>query len=114
MEAAGHVNSEVVRADHLPHGNRTHARTRGARVLAELVGFATNSDGNHITQPQARTMQAVLCLALDDAGLAPEAIGFVNGHGVTARFGSFWPSLRRQIFRYDSIRCRSVFLLPAD
>jgi 3-oxoacyl-[acyl-carrier-protein] synthase II len=64
-----------------------YARARGTRVLAELVGFATNSDGNHMTQPQARTMQAVLCLALDDAGLAPEAIGFVNGHGTATEWG---------------------------
>ena len=64
-----------------------HARARGAPVLAELVGFATNSDGNHVTQPQAATIRAALLQALDDAGLAPEAIGFVNGHGTATEIG---------------------------
>jgi 3-oxoacyl-[acyl-carrier-protein] synthase II len=64
-----------------------HARARGARILAELVGFATNSDGNHVTQPQSETMQAALRLALDDAGLPREAIGFVSGHGTATEWG---------------------------
>jgi 3-oxoacyl-[acyl-carrier-protein] synthase II len=64
-----------------------HARARGARILAELVGFATNSDGNHVTQPQLETMQAALRLALDDAGLPPEVIGFVSGHGTATEWG---------------------------
>ena len=71
--ADGMVAGEGGAALVLAEAGRAHAR--GARVLAELVGFATNSDGNHITQPQARTMQMVL----DDAGRAPAAIGFVSG-----------------------------------
>ncbi len=66
---------------------REHARARGARILAELVGFATNSDGNHVTQPQAETMRTALLLALDDAQLAPAAIGFVCGHGTATEWG---------------------------
>ena len=64
-----------------------HGRARGAPVLAKLVGFATNSDGNHVTQPQAATMRVALLQALADAGLAPEAIGFVNGHGTATEWG---------------------------
>jgi 3-oxoacyl-[acyl-carrier-protein] synthase II len=64
-----------------------HARARGARMLAELVGFATNSDGSHVTQPQASTMRMALRLALDDAGLAADAIGFVSGHGTATEWG---------------------------
>jgi len=63
------------------------AKARGARILAELIGFGTNSDGNHVTQPQAGTMAAALRLALEDAGLPPEAIGFVNGHGTATEWG---------------------------
>src|SRR5580693_2830837 len=58
-----------------------HARARGAVIHAEVLGFGTNSDGRHITQPAPETMQQALRLALADAALAPEAVGFVNGHG---------------------------------
>lgn len=64
-----------------------HAKARGARVLAELVGYGTNSDGNHITQPAAETMQIALRLALQDAALPPEAIGFVSAHGTATDWG---------------------------
>ena len=64
-----------------------HARARGARIHAEIVGFGSNSDGNHVTQPQAGTMAEALRLSLQDAGLAPEAIGFVSGHGTATEWG---------------------------
>jgi 3-oxoacyl-[acyl-carrier-protein] synthase II len=64
-----------------------HARARGARIHAELIGFGSNSDGNHVTQPQPETMQEALRLALEDAGLAAEAIGFVSGHGTATEWG---------------------------
>ncbi len=64
-----------------------HARARGARIHAEIVGYGCNADGNHVTQPQAETMQGAMRLALEDAGLAPEAIGLVNGHGTATEFG---------------------------
>lgn len=66
---------------------REHALARGAAILAEIAGFGCNSDGAHITQPQAATMATALRLALDDAGLAPEAIGVVNGHGTATEWG---------------------------
>lgn len=66
---------------------RDHARARGAPILAEIVGFACNSDGNHVTQPQVGTMTRALREALDDAGLPPEAIGFVSGHGTATDWG---------------------------
>ncbi len=64
-----------------------HARARGAPMIAEIVGFGTNSDGNHVTQPQAATMAGALRLALADAGLDPSAIGFVSGHGTATEGG---------------------------
>ncbi|GGY01433.1 beta-ketoacyl-ACP synthase [Massilia dura] len=60
---------------------REHALARGAAIHAELVGFGTNSDGVHVTQPNAETMKTAMLLALEDAGLAPSAIGYVNAHG---------------------------------
>jgi 3-oxoacyl-[acyl-carrier-protein] synthase II len=64
-----------------------HAKARGARIHAEVLGFGTNSDGRHITQPAPETMQQALRLALADAALAPEAVGFVNGHGTATDWG---------------------------
>ncbi len=64
-----------------------HARARGARVYAEVVGFATNSDGSHITRPEEETMRIVMELALRSAGLEPAAIGYVNGHGTATEQG---------------------------
>ena len=64
-----------------------HALARGATIHAEIVGFGTNTDGSHATQPQAETMATALRLALQDAGLPPEAIGYVNGHGTATEWG---------------------------
>ncbi|KRC70810.1 3-oxoacyl-[acyl-carrier-protein] synthase 2 [compost metagenome] len=64
-----------------------HAQARGARIHAEIVGFGSNSDGTHITRPEARTMRIAMEMALADAGLPPEAIGYVNGHGTATEQG---------------------------
>ena len=64
-----------------------HARERGARIYAEIVGFGTNSDGCHVTQPNADTMKIAMELALADAGLPPSAIGYVNAHGTGTQHG---------------------------
>jgi len=58
-----------------------HAEARGATIYAELVGFGTNSDGCHVTQPNADTMRRAMELALQDAGLQPSDIGYINAHG---------------------------------
>ena len=64
-----------------------HAKARGAKIYAEIVGFATNADGSHITQPEHATMAVVMQQALDDAGLAPGAIGYVSAHGTATDRG---------------------------
>ena len=64
-----------------------HARERGATIHAEITGFATNSDGVHVTKPEENTMRRVMELALRNAELAPEAIGYVNGHGTATEQG---------------------------
>ena len=64
-----------------------HAIARGARIYAEIIGFGTNSDGYHATNPQASTMQQALRLALADASLPADAIGFVSGHGTATQSG---------------------------
>jgi 3-oxoacyl-[acyl-carrier-protein] synthase II len=64
-----------------------HARARDAHIYAELVGYGTNSDGLHVTQPNAETMEVAIRLALKDARLAPDAIGYVNAHGTATDRG---------------------------
>jgi len=64
-----------------------HALERGARIHAELVSFATNSDGVHVTKPEVGTMAAVMQRALNGAALEPHAIGYINGHGTATEHG---------------------------
>jgi len=64
-----------------------HALARGASIYAELVGFGTNSDGLHVTQPDSASMQIALRLALQDAQLEPAAIGYISAHGTATEHG---------------------------
>ena len=66
---------------------REYALSRGAHIYAEVVGFGTNSDGLHITQPDSDSMQVAMRLALQDAGLDPAAIGYVSAHGTATELG---------------------------
>ncbi len=64
-----------------------HAKARGAKIYAEIVGFASNCDAAHVTQPQMETMQICMELALKDANLSPDKIGYVSAHGTATDRG---------------------------
>ncbi|MBQ4833466.1 beta-ketoacyl-ACP synthase [Pseudoalteromonas sp. MMG010] len=64
-----------------------HAKARGATILAEVVGFGCNSDGKHVTQPTSQTMQIAIEMALQDADLTADKIGYVNAHGTSTDRG---------------------------
>jgi nodulation protein E len=57
------------------------ALARGARPIAEIVGFGMSSDASHITQPSAEGAARAIRGALKDGGTAPEQIGYINAHG---------------------------------
>lgn len=64
-----------------------YAKARGANIMAEVVGFAQNSDGRHITQPTKEMMEKVMLLAIEDANISKDDIGYVNAHGTGTRIG---------------------------
>lgn len=57
------------------------ARARGAKIYAEICGFGMTSDAHHLTQPALDGPSRAMRGALRDAGLPPEAIGYINAHG---------------------------------
>jgi 3-oxoacyl-[acyl-carrier-protein] synthase II len=64
-----------------------HALARGAPIVAEVIGYGTNCDGLHVTQPDTHGMQGAMELALADAGIGPDDVDYVNMHGTATEQG---------------------------
>ncbi len=80
------------------------ARARGARPLAEIVGFGMTADAAHITQPVTSGPARAMAKALSDAGLQPEQVGYINAHGTATDAND----------RTETAAIRSVFGAHAD
>jgi nodulation protein E len=80
------------------------ALARGARPIAEIVGFGMSADACHITQPSAEGPARAMRMALRDAGLAPEQIGYINAHGTATEVND----------RTETAAIRLVFGAHAD
>jgi len=66
-----------------------HARARGAKIYAELIGYGVSADGGHITQPDAQGSGAARAMtrALEDAGIASSDVDYINAHGTGTPLG---------------------------
>lgn len=70
-----------------------HAKARGAKIYCEIVAYACNSDGTHVTRPEKETMFSCMKMALQDAKLSPQNIAYVNGHGTATEQGDIAETL---------------------
>jgi len=64
-----------------------HAKKRGAKIYAEVKGYATTCDGNHLTTPSREGMSSVIQLALEDANIDADKIGYINAHATATQKG---------------------------
>ena len=90
-----------------------HARARGAEVLAEVKGFGMSGDAHHMTAPPEDGDGAARCMdiALRDAELAPEDIGYINAHGTSTPLGDLAEAIAvRRVFGHaaDSLAVSST------
>jgi 3-oxoacyl-[acyl-carrier-protein] synthase II len=63
------------------------AKARGAEIYGEIIGYATNCDGLHMTAPSEDGMARVIQLALEDAKITPDQLDYVNAHATATDLG---------------------------
>jgi 3-oxoacyl-[acyl-carrier-protein] synthase II len=86
-----------------------HARSRGARIYGELIGFGASSDAYHMTAPPENGAGAAASMrnALADAGLTPAAIDYINAHGTSTPAGDIAETRAiKSVFGADAYRVK--------
>ncbi len=83
-----------------------HARARGAKIYAEIVGYGNTADAFHITMPDetASGPARVMGMALRDAGVQPEEVGYINAHGTSTPYND----------KFETLAIRKTFGAHAD
>ena len=84
------------------------AKSRGAKIYAEIAGFATNTDGTHITNPNKDMMAEVMRQSLNNAGISVNEIGYVNAHGTGTINGDIAESLATEMIFGKNIPISSI------
>ena len=84
------------------------AKSRGAKIYAEIVGFATNTDGTHITNPNKDMMAEVMRQSLNNARISANEIGYVNAHGTGTINGDIAESLATEMIFGKNIPISSI------
>ncbi|MSS62925.1 beta-ketoacyl-ACP synthase II [Lachnospiraceae bacterium WCA-693-APC-MOT-I] len=69
-----------------------HAKKRGAKILAEIVGYGCTSDAYHITSPaeDGKGAAKAMSLAMEEAGVRPEQIDYINAHGTSTKYNDLF------------------------
>ena len=86
----------------------SHAQKRNANIYAEIVGFGTNCDARHITQPSADTMKKSLEMALTEANIRPLNIGYVSAHGTATSRGDIAETKATEMVLGEQVPISSV------
>lgn len=73
--------------------SESSVKKRGVKPLAEVVGFGSTCDGTHITRPNSATMKEAMILALKDANITSDKIGYINAHATATQFGDLAESI---------------------
>ncbi len=86
------------------------AKARGARIYAELAGYGATSDAHHMTAPDPEGRGATRCMqrAMNDAGWAPESVGYINAHGTSTQFNDSIETLAMKKAFGDHARSLSI------